>query len=273
MGIIIVMIKTIPLLRETYSTFKANFKKIFIMALPILIITYVISYGAGNLAVLVDGYVWNGMTALFAVVTVISVLLTALFFGPALNRAIQRNEDVALFDTKEGYRFQTNHIGRWIMVNVWGFLYLVWRMLPYVIPMAILLFAIRMLGMSELVETILAALAALILVVGLVRNVTRFLLFKTIMFSKEISARNAVRESMALGVSKNKDLWKLFLALILLGLAVVGFSIIAGMIAGFAGFSRLAVDTYVVPLIDVFIVTPMILILTAKAYAKVRTNN
>ncbi|MBC7981645.1 hypothetical protein H7X65_01060, partial [Candidatus Parcubacteria bacterium] len=101
-------------------------------------------------------------------------------------------------------------------------------------------------------------------------NLTRFILFKTIFFSKEIAPRKAVQESFALGIEKNRDLWCIILSMVLFALAVAVLSIIVVVPIGAMGVSSEIIDVYVSPIITLLLTTPMLLIITAKGYVKIR---
>ena len=263
------MINTIQLLRETYKTYKVNFSKLFLMSVPVLLAMYITTYASDKFDSLIDAKILNLNTAIFGLVTLIGGLFSILFLTPAINRAVQRNEDAHVFDTKEGYDFQKKNVWKWIMVNVWGGLYLIARIWMYMIPLIIVLVYVKTQGGNPTLGALLDV-SVVLTVVGLLLNIHRFLLFKTIIFSKEISARDAVRESITLGVAHKKDMWKAILTIILLGLATGVLSIIVGLVASIFGVTNTMYDVYISPIITVFVVTPMLLIVIAKTYVKLR---
>lgn len=239
------------------------------MSVPIVLVTYIANYAAGEAGGMMNAQIINASLMVYGVVFIIAMLIAALYLAPALNRAIQRNEDTGMFSTKDGYDFMKTNKWKWVKVNVWGLLYMAWRLLPYFIPSAMIAILIFVLGGNDILATLLSV-SVIVVLVGMVLNITRFIFFKTIIFSKEISARDAVRESMTLGVIHMKDVWKIILAMILLGLAIGVLTAIIGGLAAFAGSTDYLFDGYISPLITLLITTPMLLIMTAKGYVKLR---
>lgn len=265
------MINTTQLLRESYVTYKYNFTKLFLMALPILLATYVIVYTSNNFDALIKAKILNLNTVIFGLIAFIGGLISMLYLEPAINRAVQRNEDISIFNSKEGYEFQKKNIFKWIMVNVWGILYLFWKLLPYILSAGLIFVILMGLKNDAKMAVSGAILAGIVLFVGMIMNIHRFLLFKTIIFSKDISARDAVRESIKLGEDHKVDMWKAILSLILLGLAIGMFSIIVGIVASIFGLTDKMYEQYISPIIVVFVTTPMLLIVIAKTYVKIRS--
>ncbi len=265
------MIKTIQLLRESYKTYKINFKKILLMTLPILLVTYFTSYSSANVAVLLGSRMLNSSLLFYGLLVLATLLITSLFLAPALNRSVQKNEDNGIFNVKEGYFFQKRNIWKWIMLNVWGALYVFWRMLPYiaVASLIIVLGTTNKDSLTDLTAITLSVFAGLVVLIGILLNITRFILFKTIFFSKEISPRDAVRESVALGVKNSADIWKIILTMILVGLTLTMISIVLELLGSMFGMTEKGVDIFLSPIISVFIATPMIFIIIAKGYVKI----
>lgn len=271
MSIMDSMIKTIQLLRESYKTYKINFKKILLMTLPILLVTYFTSYSSANVAVLLGSRMLNSSLLFYGLLVLATLLITSLFLAPALNRSVQKNEDNGIFNVKEGYFFQKRNIWKWIMLNVWGALYVFWRMLPYiaVASLIIVLGTTNKDSLTDLTAITLSVFAGLVVLIGILLNITRFILFKTIFFSKEISPRDAVRESVALGVKNSADIWKIILTMILVGLTLTMISIVLELLGSMFGMTEKGVDIFLSPIISVFIATPMIFIIIAKGYVKI----
>ncbi|MBC7766927.1 hypothetical protein H7Y21_02965 [Arenimonas sp.] len=260
------------LLRETYKTFKANFSKLFTMGLPVLLTMYVTTYTSDKFDVLIKAKILNLNTAIFGLITLIGGLFSILFLAPAIYRTVQRNEDTGIFDTQEGYDFQKKNVWKWIMVNVWGGLYLIARTWLYLLPFIAVLIYIKIYGGNQILGFLLDVSVALV-AIGLLLSINRFLLFKTIIFSKEISARDAVRESITLGMDHKKDMWKAILIIFLIGLAAGVCSVIVGIVASVIGISDKMFEQYIFPIITVFVISPMLLIVIAKTYVKVRGIN
>ncbi len=264
------MIKTIQLLRESCATYKSNFKNIFMMSLPIVLMTYVANYAAGEASGMLNARIFNGSLIVCGAVFIIAMLIVALFLAPALNRAVQKHEDGEAFNVKGGYDFMKTHKWKWVKVNVWGALYMLYRTWFYIIPGWLLIAYSVGSYRTNAYTSLYFILGIVLIVIGILLNIHRFILFKTIFLSKDISPRDAVRESMSLGVSRMKDVWKMLLAMILVGLVIGVLSAIVSGIASFFGATDYVFDGYISPLIALLITTPMLLIMTAKGYVKLR---
>lgn len=286
------MIKPIQLIKESFATYKANFKKIFWILLPILVISiisnnYLIAFT--NMANAEDFSNIPKMIISFFVVLV-AILILFLYFDPVLNRAIQKKEDGHDFDSSSAYTFQNKNIFKWIMVNIWGFLYLFYKILPYIV-VSVLIVIISVIAENNMgsdnnmnIIAVSTMLSLIVLMVGGVLNITRFVLYKNIFFSKdEISARDAVRESMELGKNKNKQIWILIATLIVVNVLLSVASFIIGFVLGlisvaipFTSISAETVAYYIGIVFDgavlTLISTPLMYIIIAKGYVKIRES-
>lgn len=270
------MIKITHILKESFTTYLHNFKKIFWIALPILILSIISEHYIQLFMAKVDVGDYSNMTSLITnyVIYFICVLAVALYFGPVLNRAIQKKEDGENFNSNAAYGFQKKNIFKWIMVNVWGLLYMIWKMLPYAIVSGLLLFIMTFYKNAMVYNTALI-LAFVSLFVGFVLNINRFVLYKNIYFSKDhVKARDAVIESMKIGVSKSKQVWMLILTLIILTIAmlVIYFALsfvvitLSNMLPGMGKY----IENIVTAVVSVLFFLPFMSIVTAKGYVKIR---
>ncbi len=265
------MIQIIPLIKESISTYKLNFKKIFLMVLPVIVLSYIMSVSSASLSAMVVAGTFDGGIVAFFILGIIAAIFSALLFVPALNRAIQRNEDTNSFDTKEAYSFQKRNIWKYIKLVLWGFVYMLKRLLPYLLASLVLAAIIFFVSTNEILSLVLASLATIVLFVGIILNIPQFVLYKTIFFSKEILARDSVRESMDLGVKKTKQVWKLILDIIIVSIVVMLFAEIINYFAGLMGTGAWYIaEAYIKPIITLVVATPMVLILVAKGYTKIR---
>jgi len=207
---------------------------------------------------------------------IITVFIVSLYFGPVLNRAIQKKEDNGVFDTNSAYAFQKKNIFKWIMVNIWGFLYMVWVMLPYIAIATLVAIIPYAYNDSSLILIIVSSLIGLTLLIGIVLNITKFVLFKNVFFSKDdVSARDAVRESIELGKTKKSQIWILILILIISTIAImVTFFVLGYMIGLIANLVPENIILYsqiiLSGLISVLFFLPVMSIITAKGYVKIR---
>jgi hypothetical protein len=206
---------------------------------------------------------------------VVSILLITLFFGPVFNRAIQKKEDGLDFDSNAAYAFQKKNIFKWIMVNVWGFLYMVWTILPYIVASVLMTAAVYMLRVSSLTALIISSLVGLTFIVGIIVNIHKFILYKNIFFSKDgVSARDAVRESIKIGKNKNGEVWMLILAMIILTIAMMiiyfALGFLTGLIAKFIPDYLSYVEMISATAISVLFFLPLMSIVLSKGYVKIR---
>ncbi len=272
------MIKTIQLLKESFVTYKINFKKIFTMAWPIVLLTIVAQYYAFGIQENMENGQFEGTHFFIAfLIYFVSIISVSLFFIPAFNRSIQKNEDNGVFSVKEGYNFQKKNIWKFVMVNIWGLLYIVKRLALYIIVAVLLLGAVYVLNefytltQNYIISLTLVYLAGITIFVGIILNMTRFVLYKNIFFSKDdISARDAVKESIVLGVTKMNDIWKIIIAMIIVSIPV---EILIMSINKY--LINMLTDIYLIEIIFISLITtlfslPYVLIVLSKGYVKVR---
>jgi hypothetical protein len=199
----------------------------------------------------------------------ISILVSSLFLIPALSRSIQKNEDNNSFDVKAGYDFQKKNIWKFIMVNIWGILYMLKVFLPYIIVTALIVLLSGFLNTSDVIVFTLLLLAALSMLIGVVLNITKFIVYKNIFFSKDgISARDAVKESMELGLKNNKSIWKIILAMAIVFLiSEIIFQIIS------RALDLNIISLTLSSLLLTLFLTPYVLIISSKGYVKIREGD
>ncbi len=295
------MLKITQLLKESLTTYKLNFKKIFWIALPILVLGIIGEYSIEVFNTMIDKEDFANISYLFASITIwiLTILIVALYFSPVLKRAIQKKEDGEQFNTNLAYSFQKKNIFKWIMVNVWGMLYMLWIMLPYILVSVLLTVILFMhivlktsieyspiipntsIGLDTYLDTynnilILSSLIGLTILTGTVLNITKFMLYKNIFFSKDgIPARDAVRESIKLGKTKNVQVWSLIIALIILFIiniiiffALINLSdlLIDKVSNNVLFYSEIIVNSALSSLIFL----PLMSIIVAKGYVKIR---
>lgn len=276
------MIKIIPLLTESFTTYKKNFKKIFWIVLPVLFLTIVGGYYIKIFEDMVGAEDYSNISYLLTTFTVyfVCVLIVSLYFGPVLNRVIQKKEDGEKLDSQSAYDFQKKNIFKWIMINVWGMLYMIWRLLPYIISAIILgyiAYFFNSFGLKpeifEVVFLLIIPITALIL--GIVMNITRFMLYKNIYFSKDhIKARDAIRESVKIGVHKQRQVWLLISSLMVLVILMLIMYSLLGFIIVF--LSNLVpsmgsnIENVLTACVSVLFFLPLMSIVTAKGYVKIR---
>lgn len=261
------MIKTIQLLKESFMTYKTNFKNIFKMTWPIVLLTIVAQYYSIDVTQRMEAGQFDiPYLVIASIIYLVCILVVGLFFAPALSRSVQKNEDNGVFDVKEGYDFQKKNIWKFVMVNVWGLVYMLKRFAPYLVTSLLLVVIAMIFKDSSIVSLIIASLIGLTLTVGIVLNITRFMLYKNIFFSKDsMSARDAVKESMSLGVTKMKNIWKIILAMIILAIAM---EIVLKVFSMFIG--TILVGLIIGSIIMVFFSMPYMLIIVSKGYVRVR---
>lgn len=284
------MINITKLLTDSFESYKKNFRNIILMALPIFILSSIGTYYAMAIKATQvnrnsDLLVYKDFNMLYfiigTVVYILALLAVGLFFAPAFNRAIQKNEDDKYFDIKAGYNFQKRNIWKWIKVNLWGMVYFIWRLLPYLTVSALLVVGLGLLNittkdLSNIITNIIISIAVITIFVGMVLNITRFVFFRNVFFAKDhMKAKNAVIESVSLGKTKNLEIWKAVLSLFLFSLMMfvlftVVSLIVAFIIHSFGSNNFSIIDIIISPMMSAFIVTPITLIIVAKAYNKVR---
>jgi hypothetical protein len=261
------MIKTIQLLKDSLMTYKLNFKNIFTMAWPIVLLTIVAQYYAFDLNKNMQTGQFNILYIVFAsMIYFVSMLAISLFLTPAISRSIQKNEDNGVFNVKEGYSFQKKNIWKFVMVNIWGFLYIFKRLLPYIVVSATAVLMTVYFNFSESVNYALMVISIASMIIGVILNITRFVLYKNIFFSKDsVSPKDAVKESMSLGVNKMKDIWKIILAMIILAIVVEILVKIFNALS-ITGLYGLIVGSIVMIMFSM----PYMLIIASKGYVMVR---
>ena len=271
------MIKITHILKESFVTYLHNFKKIFWIALPILILGIISEYYAAVFTIMLNNNDFSNMPYFIGSVLVylVTILVASLFFAPVLNRAIQKKEDDGNFDSKQAYDFQKKNIFKWIMVNVWGMLYMLWIMLPYIVVAALLTAVLFMYKDSGITALILSSVIGLVFLVGIIMNISKFILYKNIFFSKdEVSARDAVRESIMFGKTKNGQVWMLILILIILTIIMLIVYFILGFLMGLiyksAPESILYIEIITSAVVSTIIFLPLMSIVVAKGYVKIR---
>ena len=272
------MLKITQLLKESLTTYKLNFKKIFWIALPILVLGIIGEYYIEVFNTMIDREDFANISYLFASITIwiLTILIVALYFSPVLKRAIQKKEDGEQFNTNLAYSFQKKNIFKWIMVNVWGMLYMLWIMLPYIL-VSVLLTVILFMHLDTYNNIlILSSLIGLTILTGTVLNITKFMLYKNIFFSKDgIPARDAVRESIKLGKTKNGQLWSLISALIILFIIniIIFFALInlSDLLIDKVSNNVLFYSEIIVNgALSSLIFLPLMSIIVAKGYVKIR---
>jgi hypothetical protein len=261
------MIKTIQLLKESFITYKSNFKNIFNMAWPIVLLTIVAQYYLVGINQRMEAGQFDIPYLIVAtLIYFVCALVVGLFLTPALSRSIQKNEDNGVFSVKEGYDFQKKNIWKFIMVNIWGFLYILKRLWSYIAASFALGVIAFMFNDSDIVALTAASLMVLIILVGFILNITRFVLYKNIFFSKDtISPRDAVKESMSLGVNKMSNIWKIILAMIILAIGIELVIVLFEMLS-VADIYGLIIGSIVMVMFSL----PYMLIIASKGYVRVR---
>lgn len=270
------MIKTIQLLEDSFSTYKSNFIKIFNMTWPIVLLTIVAQYYVMDITRrMEEGRFDLSYILMTFIIYLFSVLFVGLFLVPALSRSIQKNEDNGVFDVKEGYDFQKKNIWKFVMVNIWGMLYILKRCAIYILIsiglFALLLYIDNTSKSSDMLPVVLSifTLIGLTLIVATVLNITRFMFYKNIFFSKDdILPRDAVKESMSLGVLKNNEIWKIIFAMITL---VVAVEIVIQTLGSFVNDAM--INLIAGTIINVFFSMPYMLIIISKGYTRVRGDS
>lgn len=286
------MIKQTQLIKESFTTYKANFKKIFWISLPILVLSIISNNYLTAFTNMVNAEDFSNIPKIITsfFVVLVAILILFLYFDPVLNRAIQKKEDGQDFDSNSAYAFQNKNIFKWIMVNIWGFLYLFYKILPYT-AVSILIVIISVIVENNIgsydninIIGVSAMLSLIVIMVGGLLNITRFVMYKNIFFSKDdISARDAVRESMELGKNKNKQIWILIATLIVVNLLLSVVSFIIGFVLGFISpaipFTSISAETVAYYIGIVFdgsvltlISTPLMYIIIAKGYVNIRES-
>jgi hypothetical protein len=281
------MINIIKLLTDSFESYKKNFRNIILMALPIFIISSIGAYYSVAMKTVQKSGDFANINIYYFIIAIviylIAMLFVGLFFVPAFNRAIQKNEDDKNFDVKSAYNFQKRNIWKWIKVNLWGLVYGAWRLLPYMVVSALLITSVILLNVSkpesDVIVIIFAIIASIIMIVGMVLNITRFVFYKNVFFAKDhMKAKNTVIESMTLGKTKNLEIWKVIVSILLFSLMMFVLSIILSAIAAFIIFSFGSknfsiIDIIISPMISAFMAIPVTLIIIAKGYNKIRGHH
>ncbi len=276
------MIKPIQLLKDSFATYKANIKNIIFMTWPIALLPIVVQstyfYIKGNIFI----------AALIGIVSFVISLAIGLYLQPAIYRALQKNEDGEAFDIKAAYNFQKKNIWSFIMTGIWYVLYLVRTIQYYLIASLILvLLGVFFAGVNSITLISLLVVSVLIIVIGYLINLPKFLFYINIFFSKNIKPREVIRESIKWGNVKGHgvEAWKTLLSVILfMLLTAVIYAIVALILAMFkvVPFEELAYlgnnATYidykwfiinsVSNVFQVMFILPISFIILAKAYIK-----
>lgn len=260
------MINIYSLLRDSLNTFKINFAKIFNMSWPIVLLTILADYSSFQISTKIRlGTLDIPYFALAFMVYLISILLVGLFLSPALNMAVQKNEDSDSFDIKQGYDFQKNNIWRFIKVNLWALVYFLKYTWIYIVVSLSLLFIAETSNDSRVVFTLAYSALAIIMIGGLL-NITKFMFYKNIFFSKDdVSPKEIVKESILLGESKKMEIWKIIFSIIIVTASIEFILYILNLIIKFEKTSLI-----IVSLVSMLIYVPYIYILVAKGYVKLR---
>lgn len=272
------MIKITQLLKDSLLTYRLNLNKIFQITLPILILSVIGEYYLSIFTQIVDNEDFSNISYLLTIFSIyfIFALIVALYLGPVLNRAIQKKEDGDSFNVNTAYVFQNKNILKWIMINVWGILYMFWTLLSYIIVSVLLLKILTMYSSNPVAVTIIAGLIGLTVLTGIILNIHKFVLYKNIFFSKDhIKARDAVRESIKIGTNKKREVWMLILALIILTITMmVVYSFIGFVLSLLAKFVpeniMLYIEIAVPVIVSVSFFLPLMSIIASKGYVKIR---
>jgi hypothetical protein len=271
------MIKITQLLKESLTTYKLNFKKIFWIALPILILGIISEYYVSVFTTMIENGDVSNMSYLFVSIAIyiLTILAVSLYFGPVLNRAIQKKEDGDHFNSNSAYSFQKKNIFKWIMVNVWGFLYMARIMWLYIL-IPIVLLGLGFFLQNPMVINSMVILSLIVVTIGAIIHISKFILYKNIFFSKnEISARDAVRESIKIGIHKKRQVWILILTLIILTIVMMIVYFALGTISGLLINNipdnvMYYSETIVYAVFSALIFLPLMSIVVAKGYVKIR---
>lgn len=277
------MINTIKLLTDSLESYKKNIRNILLMSLPIFIISSIGTYYSISTRVMIKS---GDIKILYFIITtivyIIAIIAVGLFFGPAFNRAIQKNEDDGEFNIKKGYDFQKRNMWKWIKVNLWGTVYVLWKLLPYLAVSALLIVSTTLMhlekGPGNIFTIVIFSVVILIMFIGIIINLGQFILYKNIFFSREhMTAKNIVKESISIGKTRYAEVWKIILSLFLFSL-VMSFilfiisAILAYIIHSFGSNNFTVIDIIVLPLISSFFMTPIVLIIVAKGYNILKTH-
>jgi hypothetical protein len=282
------MINIIKLLTDSFESYKKNFRNIILMSLPIFILSSIGAYYATAVKSVQKGVELADINIYYLItgslIYIIVSVFVGLFFAPAFARAIQKNEDDKHFGVKTAYNFQKRNIWKWIKVNLWGFVYMIWRLLPYIAVSMLIVFGSSILnastgGLNNIFSIIMVFFVSLIMIVGIVLNLTRFVFFKNVFFSKDhMKARNAVIESMTLGKTKNVETWKMLISLLLFSVMILIVYMAVSMffaftIYAFGSKNFSIIDIIISPMISAFVATPITLIIISKGYNKIRGHH
>lgn len=260
------MINIYSLLRDSLNTFKINFAKIFNMSWPIVLLTILADYSSFQISTKIRlGTLDIPYFALAFMVYLISILLVGLFLSPALNMVVQKNEDVDSFDIKQAYDFQKKNIWKFVKVNLWALVYFLKYTWIYIVVSISLLIIAETSNDSRVVFTLAYSALAIILIGGLL-NITKFMFYKNIFFSKDdVSPKDIVKESILLGESRKMEIWKIIFSIIIVTASIEFILYILNLIIKFEKMSLI-----IVSLVSMLIYVPYIYILVAKGYVKLR---
>lgn len=278
------MIKPIQLLKESFTTYKANIKNIILMTSPMILLTIVGQY----YSFIVEGMkgVDVKTTPIFFIATLISFLsfiLITLFFEPAFTRSLQKNEDNNNFDVKDGYGFQKKNIWNYIVLFFWTIVYSIKVNIKYllIIIVAGVLFSIMTIFFNQNLTYLLIAgvvfgvIVLITIIFAIIKNLTKFIFPKNVFFSKGIKPREAVKEAMELGKNNNKDVWKVVLTSVIFAIiTIIIYSILSLLFSLIYRFTSenigMWAEMIISALIAFILVSPISLIILVKGYNKIR---
>ena len=284
------MIKPIQLLKDSFATYKANIKNIIFMTWPIALLPVVVQ------SMIYYNINWFVNLLMSAVSFVISIVI-GLYLQPAIYRALQKKEDGEVFDIKAAYNFQKKNIWNFIMTGVWYVLYLIWVLRYYVlIGLAVSFFIIPMIYPDFRIVTTWDFVAYFFIhsvtffipvIIGYLINLSKFLFYVNIFFSKNIKPREVVRESIRWGNIKGHSIeaWKTFFSIILFMLLTTLVYVIVSLILNFFKIMHFEQLVYignqaaytdykwfiinsVSNIFKVMFILPVSFIILAKAYTK-----
>lgn len=282
------MTNTINILKESFITYIQNIKKISLMTLPIFLI-YIYNDKVLNLF---SKFAKNNdiIYLLSGVIISISILLLmlfiALFLKPALFRSIQIHEDHKRFETRGSYRFQYNNLLKYLILKFWFYVNILYVLLPYiVVNIGYVLLLVKMkfqlslnvttlnifefLGFSTMSTILILNIVTslLPLIIGILINIPKFLLATNVFFSKEHNnPRKAVKDSIALGKTKTKQLWGIVFILFILN---IFYFMIYNVLVSFDSLAF--VNMYILlPGLNMFVLIPFVYIILAKGYNSVK---
>lgn len=264
------MISINKLIKDSIQSYKNNFNKLITLYAITTIFGLVATYISALMDKSKDTLDLSNIFSYFIALIVIS-LISGLYFIPVLYRAIQKSVDNNMVDTAEAFSFQNKNIWNWFTLHIWNTLYFIKVNIIAVILAIVVIILSLFFIKDEMIMGFILAAALVILMLLTLKNLPKFVFYQNIFFSKEIKARDAVRESIAFAEGKTKDVWMSVITLFIIAFAIFIINIFIGAVIALTSLDTLSISI-ILSILQGFVFTPIIFTTLAVAYTTLKNS-